>query len=201
MSIRLPINETIYLPELLKLVNNTSDKDDQKQLLNLYYNKDELHNKTLATLVQLLLHPDIKWGLPEGCPPYTAATPFIGQAPGSLFGVFNQLSCILEGGSNYLQHPTRRELYFLQTLESLSTEEAELLCQIKDKKLTSYPNISMVLFTQLFPNLLPESVITSIEVDELKKPIMPVKTGLVDSSTIVEKPVSKQKGRPKKSTT
>lgn len=198
---RLPAQETIYLPELLKLVNNATDKDNQKELLNLYYNKDELHNKTLVTLVQLLLHPDIVWGLPEGHPPYTAATPHIGQAPVSLFGAFKQISRLLVGGGNYLQNPTRREMYYLQTLESLSTEEAELLCQIKDKKLISYPNISLSLFAELFPDLLPESVVASLEAEQTKKPIMPVETGLVDSPTIVVKPVAKKSGRPKKSTT
>ena len=54
----------------------------------------------------------------------------------------------------------KRESLFIELLESLHYTEAELICLIKDGKLTEkYPSITEKLVRETFPNLLPPAII------------------------------------------
>jgi hypothetical protein len=195
---KLPAQSVTYLPELLKYVNDEPDYENQKALVIQYVSKDSLHANVIQSFVELMWHPAINWELPEGNPPYTPASSYVGESPGSLFKVLKNMNRFLTGGENFLHDNNRRELFWVMTLESLSKDEGELLCQIKNKKLTSYPNISLKLFAELFPQYLPEEVVKNANFLP-----QPVKINLSLSDTVsVESNVivKKSAGRPKKST-
>lgn len=85
----------------------------------------------LQTIVQLALDPRIVWNLPEGVPPYK---PFDGlDADGRLYSEVRRLYLFLKGGNDNLR-PLKREMLFIQLLESLDAGDAELLCNIKEGK-------------------------------------------------------------------
>ena len=191
MAVKLPNNTILYLPELLSLLNNEPNPLSQRDYLYQYYNKDQMHQNALKAFTELLLHPEIKWLIPEGVPPYSPTSGFIGQSPSNLFIVFKALSRLLEGGQGFIQDKTKRELHFIQVLESLSLGEAELLCQIKDKKLIQYPNVDLKVFVEAFPEFLPEDVVK----DFLEQ--VAVEDSFTVQSTTLKEP-TKSRGRPKK---
>lgn len=197
---RLPAQTVIYLPELLRFVNDETDYENKKTLITQYVNKDSMHFGVVQAFMELMWSPYIKWLLPEGSPPYTPISTNVGESPSSLFKIFKQVNRFLENGSGLLQDPTRRELYFVTLLESLSKDEGKLLCQIKEKHLTSYPNITLEVFAELFPEILPEDVVKK-QAELVKKPISTKQViGLENLKLIPETPVKKSAGRPKKST-
>jgi hypothetical protein len=205
--IRLPSTSVVYLPELLVLLNKQEDLEIQKQLVTMYCSKDVVHYNALKTFVELMWHPAINWELPAGSPPYTPTSAHVDQAPSSLFKTFKNLHRFLTGGSGFLHDKTRRERFFVVTLESLSMGEAELLIAIKDRDLSKFPNVSINTFIEEFPYLLPADVVEAAQA-ELKKPqstetpVVLVEQKLESASTSTEsKDSPKKAGRPAKNST
>lgn len=167
---KLPPQETTYLTELLQYVNDTEDYEDKKALINQYYLKDNVHANLLQAFIELMWHPDIHWELPKGNPPYTPASVHVTESPSSLFKAVRELSVLFRDGASFMHDANRRELYYVHILESLSTDEAKLLCEVRNRKLTSYPNISLPIFAELFPQFLPDDVVHNA-VEQTKKPV------------------------------
>ncbi len=190
MAVKLPNNAILYLPELLTLLNNEPNPLSQRDYLYQYYNKDPMHQNILRAFTELMVHPNIEWQIPEGSPPFAPTTGFIGQSPSNLFISFKEVSRFLKGGKGFIQDKTKREIRFIQVLESLSLGEAELLCQIKDKELTQYPNVDMKVFVEAFPEFLPDEVVK----DFLEQWSM--KDSSKTQSTKLKEP-TKSRGRPK----
>lgn len=190
MAVKLPNNTILYLPELLTLLNNEPNPLSQRDYLYQYYNKDAMHSNALKAFLELLVHPDIKWLIPDGVPPFQPTSGYIGQSPSNLFVTFKEVSRFLEGGRGFIQDKTKREIRFIQVLESLSKDEAELLCQIKDKNLVKYPNVDLKVFVEAFPEFLPEDVVKDFLEQRMEQ----------DTSTpqsTVSKEPTKSRGRPK----
>lgn len=190
MAVKLPNNTVLYLPELLTLLNNEPNPLSQRDYLYQYYNKDAMHQNALKAFTELMLHPAIDWQIPYGVPSYAPTSGFIGQSPSSLFISFKEVSRFLNGGRGFIQDKTKREIRFIQVLESLSKDEAELLCQIKDKELKQYPNIDMKVFVEAFPEFLPEDVVK----DFLEQWSMKDSSGTQSKEL---KAPTKSRGRPK----
>lgn len=188
----LPRHHPIYMPEFLYLLNKEVGYD-QKVLIDKYFSLDEMHGMALKAFAELMLHPAIEWDLPEDSPPYQPASGHVDQSPSNLFRVFKELSYFLKGGYGFITNNEKRETHFVVTLESLSAQEASLLCQIKDRNLKEYPNVDMYHFIEMYPEWFPEGFAESFL--EQKKVLKP-KTGLDVVKTIVRKA-----GRPSKKDT
>lgn len=163
----LPKYNIIYLPELMELLEN-STVEEQKELLIQYYNKNKVHRDHLQRFVELMLHPDIHWEIPEGAPKYTAATNIIGQGTSNLFTSFRAVARMIKGGKDFIAKPDARLRFMIIILESLSSQESDLLLQVKDKKL-KYKNINMDIFIELFPQWIPEGVKKEDFLPQVKK--------------------------------
>lgn len=48
-------------------------------------------------------------------------------------------------------NPAKREQLFIDLLENLDPMEADLLCEVKDKNLTSYPAITKKVIEKVYP--------------------------------------------------
>jgi len=94
--------------------------------------------------------PDIKWALPPGPVPYRASGAIDQQ--GMLYSEYKRFYIFVEGSCPTLRQ-TRRELLFVQFLESLHPGDAELMSKVKDKYLP-YPNITPEIVEEAFPSLL-----------------------------------------------
>lgn len=86
----------------------------------------------LDTVFAYAYTPTVKWLLPEGTPPYK---PLEGlDHEGRFYTDLKKLYLFVEGGNDEL-HKIRREHLFIQMLESIDKEDAELLIQMKDRKI------------------------------------------------------------------
>lgn len=105
----------------------------------------------LEKFLRYAFHPDVKFLLPKGSPPYNKGPDGVNSKL-----IYSQIRMI-----NYLTNeyqgnltPLKREQMYIQLLESVSAEEAELIEQMKEKKL-KITGLSYNLVKETFPHLLP----------------------------------------------
>lgn len=104
----------------------------------------------LKTVLQYAYHPEIKWLLPEGDPPYKPSE-FLDN-DGILFTESRRLYIFIEGGNPNLAQ-LKREMLFMQLLEAVTPTDAKLLCAIKEKHLP-YSTLVPSLINDAFPGLI-----------------------------------------------
>ena len=115
-----------------EILENTSKLKTKEEQIN-YLRKND--NTPLRIIIQSALHPQVKFLLPEGAPPFTPCP--TGEAQGMLFSEARKMYLFVEG-SNVNLNKTKRENLFITMLESVDPKDAELLIAMKDKKLP-YP--------------------------------------------------------------
>ena len=113
----------------------------------------ENESNQLKELLKYAFHPDIKFALPPGKPPYKTIGSPDEYNPTYLYPNIRKFYLYIEGGHDGLTQ-LRREQLFVQMLESLHPKEAEVVIQIKDKKL-NYRGLTYALVKTTFPEILP----------------------------------------------
>ena len=131
--------------ETLEMVSKAKTREEKRQIL-----KDRENFATKAIL-QLNYHPDVKWKIPKGAPPYT---PNENQADASLHYEVKKLDYYVDPSPHNLPM-LRREAMFVQLLESVHSSEAELLIRAKDRILhKKLMGITRKLCQDAFPGLI-----------------------------------------------
>ena len=118
--------ETVH--EIFTKINNAKDKPKKIEVLKRY---DQPY---IRQLLKAAFDPKIKWILPEGTPPYIANEAPVGTEHTLLKNETRRLYLFIEGGDSTISR-TRKETLFIQMLEGLHQSEAEVLINVKDKKL------------------------------------------------------------------
>jgi len=118
--------ETVH--EIFTKINNAKDKPKKIEVLKRY---DQPY---IRQLLKAAFDPKIKWILPEGTPPYIANEAPVGTEHTLLKNETRRLYLFIEGGDSTISK-TRKETLFIQMLEGLHQSEAEVLINVKDKKL------------------------------------------------------------------
>ena len=113
----------------------------------------ENESKPLKEILKYAFHPDIKFALPPGKPPYKTIGSPEEYNPTYLYPNIRKFYLYIEGGHKGLTQ-LRREQLFIQMLESLHPKEAEVVIQVKDKKL-NYRGLTYKLVKTTFPEILP----------------------------------------------
>ena len=114
----------------------------------------EHESAPLKELLKYAFHPDVKFALPEGAPPYKTYLGSVDENnPTYLYPNIRKIYLFIEGGHDGLT-TLRREQLFVQMLEELHPKEAEVLLQVKDKKL-KYRGLTYKLIKTTFPDLIP----------------------------------------------
>jgi len=138
------MNESTY--EMFKKVNGTRKKADKINMLRNY----AAENPSFWGLIRLSFDPIFEWLLPEGAPPYKPlAKEFDAQN-------------VLKASSRYLKYfinspdgqsltDFKRETMFVELLEAVDPEDAQLLIEVKDNKLP-FKTITLNLIKEAFPN-------------------------------------------------
>lgn len=106
----------------------------------------------LIWVLKIAFHPDIKWLLPEGRPPFKPSQ-FI-DVHGALRREYRKLVYFVnnQGYDNMKQH--KREQVFIELLETIDKSDAELLLALKDGKMP-YKTITKRVASMAFPGLVP----------------------------------------------
>ena len=140
-------NSRLLISEILRKVSNAKTKKEKIDLL-------QKHNT--PALRQLLIwnfDESVISMLHEGDVPYTPNDAPVGTDHTRLEQEYRGLYRFVKGGADKLPG-LKRESMFVQLLEGLSAEEAELLCLVKDGNMTSkYKRITKAVIQEAFPQI------------------------------------------------
>ena len=140
-------NSRLLISEILRKVSNAKTKKEKIELL-------QKHNS--PALRQLLIwnfDESVVSMVPEGEVPYTPNDAPVGTDHTRLEQEYRGFYRFVKDGADKLPN-LRRETLFVQLLEGLSAEEAELLCLVKDGNMTSkYKRITKAVIQEAFPQI------------------------------------------------
>ena len=133
--------------ETLDLVGKAKTREEKRQVLT------DRDNFATRALLQLHYHPDVKWHLPPGKPPYTPGQ-VADSTPNSLHFEVKKFDYYVDPSPHDLPM-LRRESMFVELLERVDPNDAILILAVKDRKL-SYKGLSYKLVKDTWPDLLPD---------------------------------------------
>lgn len=107
----------------------------------------------LLAILKYAFDPSIVFLLPDTDPPYKP-TGYVDQES-RLYSELRRLYLFIEGGNPKLTK-VKREMLFIQLLESVDPSDAVLLCSMKNKRLP-YKELTSKLVLKAFPNLYTET--------------------------------------------
>ena len=113
------------------------------------------NSRPLRNILKGSFDSSVEFILPKGEPPYRKDDAPKGFEPSNLHKVQRRFKYFDKGGVGEGMSSTRREKMFIDCLESLHPDEAQLLLDMKDKKLNGkYNGITPKLVSEIWPNLL-----------------------------------------------
>lgn len=141
-------NNTLGISEIFSQISKIKNVAERQNALATCAN-----NKALMQILHACFHPEVKFVLPDGAPNFTRLEKSV-DAQGTLYREAKKLYIFIEGLAPAM-HQLRRETLFVQLLEALDPDDADLLLAVKDKKMP-YKGITYDLVASTFPGLLPE---------------------------------------------
>ena len=141
---KLPPNPVIH--EILELASKQRTINKKIEILK------EYRNDALTAVLIWNFDDSVISLLPEGNVPYERNEVPVGTDHTSLRKEWKNMYHFVKGGNDSLSK-TRRETMFIQMLEGLHPDEADLVCLIKDKNLTSKYKLSKQVVEQAFPDI------------------------------------------------
>ena len=135
----------LSIAEVLEEVGKAKTREEKRDVLK---NNDSW---ALKALLQQNFHPDAKWLIPPGKPPYQEST---SSADTSLMFEAKKLDYYTDPSPHRLPN-VKRESMFISLLERLSPDEYKILIDIKNQK-QSYKGLTYKHVKDTWPDLLPE---------------------------------------------
>jgi hypothetical protein len=132
--------------EILELVSKQRSKAKKVEVLQ------EYATDALKSILIWNFDDTVRSLIPEGDVPYERNEVPVGTDHTSLRREWKQLYHFVEGGNSKLS-TLRRETMFIQILEGLHPEEAELLCLVKDKRLNERYKVTYDIVAQAYPDI------------------------------------------------
>jgi hypothetical protein len=137
----------LLLSEVLRKVSNAKTKNEKIKLLR------DHSNAALRQILIINFDDSLISMLPEGDVPYTPNDAPVGTEHTRLESEYKGLYRFFKGGADKLP-ALKRESMFVQLLEGLSAEEAELLCLVKDGRLSEkYKRITKSVVSEAYPQI------------------------------------------------
>ena len=124
----MPDNYTPLFSEILTRLGKIKSKKDKVTFLK-QHNTD-----ALRMIIKSSFDPKVKWALPYGEVPFIPNDAPEGTEHNVLSYEARKLYHFIEGGDNLI-HQNKRESMFVQMLEGLHPDEADILVAAKDKML------------------------------------------------------------------
>ena len=112
----------------------------------------EFDSPALRAVLIWNFDPSARSMLPEGSVPYNPNEAPKGTDHNRLTSEYKNLYHFVKGGNDTLA-PLRRESMFIQLLERLHAEEAEVICLVKDKNLTDKYKLTKEVVAEAFPDI------------------------------------------------
>ena len=143
-EVKLPPNP--FLHEILELASKQRSGAKKAEILQ------EYRNDALTSILIWNFDDSIISILPPGDVPYKENEVPVGTDHTSLRREWKHLYNFVKGGNDTL-NGLRRETMFIQMLEGLHPEEAELVCLCKDKRLAEKYKITYDIVKQAYPDI------------------------------------------------
>lgn len=149
----------------------------------------------IRSILQGCFDPKIKFLLPTGKAPYSEPDGI--QVETRLYSLAKRFDIFVEGGRPVASQ-AKREILFIELLESIHPEDAKILVRMKDK-MEPVPGINRRVAALAFPALFPGVDTTKVEDAEpvADAPKTTRKTRARKSTTTVRKPKAKAKPKAK----
>jgi len=143
-KVELPPNPFIH--EILELASKQRTKAKKVEILQ------EYENDALKSIFIWNFDETVISVLPAGDVPFNKNEVPVGTDHTSLRREYKHLYNFVKGGNDGLSG-LRRETMFIQMLEGLHPEEAELICLCKDKRLAEKYKITYDIVKQAYPDI------------------------------------------------
>jgi len=143
-SVELPPNPFIH--EILDLVEKQKTKAKKIQVLQKY------RDNSLTAVLIWNFDERVESAIPEGPVPFKRNEVPAGTDHTSLRREWKNLYHFIKGGNDELSG-LRRETMFVQMLEGLHPDEAEIICLVKDKNLGDKYKLTKALVSEAFPDI------------------------------------------------
>ena len=132
--------------EIMQAVSSAKTKASKIKILQ------EHRSPALVSIFVWNFDPSIESALPEGEVPYTPNDSPTVDSQSKLASQYRTLYNYVKGGNDGLKR-TRRESLFIELLESLHPDEAELVCLVKDKDLGKKYRITHNVVKEAYPDV------------------------------------------------
>ena len=140
-------NPRLLISEILRKVSNAKTKAEKIKILR------ENNSVALRQLLIINFDESVISLLPEGDVPYTPNDAPVGTDHTRLEQEYRGLYRFFQGGDGKLP-ALKRESMFVQLLEGLAAEEAELLGLVKDGQMNKgYKRITKAVVSEAFPQI------------------------------------------------
>jgi len=143
-KIKLPPNPFVH--EILELVSKQRSKAKKVDILK------EYETDALKTIFIWNFEDTVISMVPEGDVPFNKNEVPVGTDHTSLRREHKNLYNFVRGGNDSLSS-LRRETMFIQMLEGLHPEEAEILCLCKDKRLVEKYKLTYDIVKEAYPDI------------------------------------------------
>ena len=138
---------TLLLSQVLRKVSNAKTKDEKIKILR------DNNSPALRALLIWNFDDSIESAIPDGDVPYTPNDAPAGTDHSRLSHEYRGFYRFCKGGDNRLSD-MKRESMFIQLLEGLHKDEAELVCLVKDGNLNKgYKRITKAVVSGAFPQI------------------------------------------------
>ena len=141
---KLPPNPFIF--EILEVVGKQRGNAKKVELLQQY------RTDALVSILIWNFDDSIISMLPEGEVPFNRNDVPVGTDHTSLRKEWKNLYHFVKGGNDSLSK-TRRESMFIQLLEGLHADEADLICKVKDRRLEEDYKINLSIIKEAYPDI------------------------------------------------
>jgi hypothetical protein len=132
--------------EILELASKARSNDKKAQVLK------EYENDAIKALMIWNFDDTVVSVVPNGQVPYKKNEAPLGTDHTSLRKEWKNLYHFVKGGNDTLSN-IRRETMFIQMLEGLHPNEAEIICLVKDKALQTKYKISQAVVEKAYPDI------------------------------------------------
>ena len=113
----------------------------------------------LRSILKGAFDSSVEFNLPKGEPPYRKDDAPKGFEPSNLYKIQRRFKFFAKGGIGERMPAVKREKMFIDALESLHLDEAQLLLDMKNQKLGGkYNGITPKLISEIWPSLLVEPI-------------------------------------------
>jgi|TARA_B100001094_G_C18164014_1_gene790966 hypothetical protein len=136
----------MLLSEVLQKVSNAKTKAQKIKILK------DFRTDALVSILIWNYDTSVKSMIPEGEVPYKVNDAPIGTEHTRLIQDYRKLFHFVKGGNDSLNRSTRERM-FIQMLEGLSSEEAHLICLVKDKNLQKKYKVTKACIDEAYPDI------------------------------------------------